>query len=180
MDLKTLLFEIEFTKLLGEERLDELSKAALSWGKKSGQPEAELQRAWDSAEATVSKNSGKPVEEFTSKEWGLTNNIYMRTVAKYSPGKVTELKKTVSKRWKTNSSKKTLAQRNDEFENGGVKPEPKKPSKALKNKLSSLTKELKAMKADLEKAESTSDKSKLTAKIKKLRASKKAIKDKLS
>lgn len=179
MLVNELLFEMEMNKLIASERLDELSKAALGWGKKSGQSEEELQRAWDSAEQTVVKSSGKAIDSFTGKEWGLTNNIYMRTVAKYSPGKVTELKKTVSKKWKTNSSKKTLKQRNDEIDAGGVKPEPKKMTKTVKDKLSKLTVSIKETNTLMKDATPAKKKS-LKTKVEKLKQEKKDLQSKFA
>lgn len=179
MKIDELIFEMQINTLISSERLDELSKAALGWGKKSGQSEAELQRAWDSAEQSVVKSSGKSIDSFTGKEWGLTNNIYMRIVAKYSPGKVTELKKTVSKKWKTNSSKKTLKQRNDEVESGGVKPEPKKMTKAVKDKLSKISVSIKDTNTMMKDASPAKKKS-LKTKVEKLKKEKKDLQSKFA
>ena len=114
MNLEILLYEKEFNELIESERLDELSKAALGWGKKSGHSEKDLDGAWKSAEKKVQTQSGKSVDSFTGREWGLTNTIYMNIVKKYSKGKVVALKKTMTKKTKTHTSNKSLAQRNKE------------------------------------------------------------------
>ncbi len=149
MKLDTLLYEVEIQTLIEAERLDELSKAALGWGKKSGHSEKDLDKAWKSAEAKVEKQSGKNTKGFSGREWGLTNTIYMGIVKKYSKGSVTELKKTMTKKTKTNTSNKTLAQRNNEEDAGTLGNKSLSPAakKRLNIRIKTLTDKIKVEKA---------------------------------
>jgi len=167
MKLNELIYENEIIGLIESERLDEISKAALSWGSKAGHSEKDLDIAWKDAEAKVEKSTGKSKESF-KREWGLVNTIYMNIVKKYSKGNVNTLKKTMTKKTKTNTSKLSLAQRN--AKNSGDEKATETP--AAKRRRIKKTKELTATIKDLKSKPSTAARK---TRIKKLMDEKKAL-----